>query len=102
MTTSSYRVVILFFGAVILTACGGSESSNIGPSASALGIEGTGGCEPACSNSRPSKPVPVSAFVGVLAPGDRDSQGAPACGLVGTLDFTLSVFGTGFSTPSVV
>ena len=101
MTTSSYRVVILFFGAVILTACGGSESSNIGTSASAFGIEGTGGCDSVCSNRFPN-PVPAINAMTVLAPGDRYFQGASACVLVGTLDFTLSVFGTGFSTASVV
>ena len=85
MTTSSYRVVILFFGAVILTACGGSESSNIGTSASAF-----------------ANPVPAINAMAVLAPGDSYAQGASACVLVGTLDFTLSVFGTGFSTASVV
>lgn len=60
MTTSWYRVVVLFFGAVILTACGGSDSANVSAPTSMAngtnGIEGTGGCSPDCSPG----PNPVS------------------------------------------
>lgn len=120
MTTSWYRVVVLFLGSAILTACGGSESAGVSPSGSgnasssgatsttdSRGIEGTGNCDtPGCANASPQNPgpphpVPAVSSVELVSPGPFPFD-LGACVPAGALGFTLSVFGSGFSTASVV